>query len=119
MCSVYHYNGLSGENFSPARQHGPLGIVGFSYHEATAGLGRLLRFLAMISLNLAIVNMFPIPILDGGHLLLLLVEKIKGKPLTDRGMAVAQYVGLAIVLLVFIVATKNDIYLLLPRLFGN
>ena len=84
-----------------------------SYSFAKLGLARLFFFLAILSVNLAFLNILPIPILDGGHLLFLLIEKIKGSPVSEKVMGYSQIVGLALVLLLLIYVTWNDILRLL------
>jgi len=88
---------------------GPVMIVVASYHFAEYGFGKLLFFLGIISINLAIINMFPIPILDGGHLAFLFIEKVKGSPVSETGQAIAQYAGLLILLFLMVYVTWNDI----------
>jgi regulator of sigma E protease len=63
----------------------------------------------MLSLSLAILNLLPIPILDGGHLLYYLIELIKGRPVSERAMAAGQFVGLAIIVSLMGLAFYNDI----------
>ncbi|MBM4046669.1 MAG: RIP metalloprotease RseP [Planctomycetes bacterium] len=84
-------------------------IAQASYHSAKQGLSTLLYFLGIIGANLAVINVLPIPVLDGGHLMLLGIEKLKGKPLSERAQAVANYVGLFLVLGLVLYATRNDI----------
>jgi regulator of sigma E protease len=88
---------------------GPITIA--RYANASAGLGPawFLNFLALLSLSLAIINLLPIPILDGGHLLYYLIELVKGSPLSDRAMAAGQYVGLAMLAGLMGLAFYNDI----------
>ena len=62
----------------------------------TWDLAWFLNFLALLSLSLAIINLLPIPVLDGGHLLYYLIELVKGSPLSERAMVAGQYVGLAL-----------------------
>jgi regulator of sigma E protease len=93
---------------------GPVTIAVASYHFAEYGFGKLLFFLGLLSINLAIINLFPIPILDGGHLLFLLIEKVKGSPVSETGQALAQYAGLLILVSLMIYVTRNDILRLLP-----
>jgi len=88
---------------------GPVGMVQAGTFFAERGLDRVLWFLAMISANLALVNFLPIPIVDGGLFLFLIIEKIQGRPLSSRTQNVAQYIGLAILLSVFVFATYQDI----------
>src|SRR6185312_10150609 len=76
---------------------------------AQLGLAWFLNFLAVISLSLAILNLLPIPILDGGHLLYYLIELIKGSPVSDRAQVAGQYVGLTLLLAMMSLAFYNDI----------
>lgn len=84
-------------------------IAQATYASALEGIGTLLYFLGILGINLAIINLFPIPVLDGGHLVFLLIEKIKGAPVKERTMAIAQYAGLAILLSLILYAVRNDI----------
>ncbi len=88
---------------------GPVGIFTISYAVTQYGVGTLLYFLALISINLAIINIFPIPVLDGGHLLFLLIEKIKGSPVALKTQVIAQSVGLVLLLSLAVFVTYNDI----------
>ena len=76
---------------------------------AARGTDWLIWFLAMISANLAVVNFLPIPIVDGGHFVFLLIEKITGKPPSRRVLETAQLLGLVFILGVFLFVTWNDI----------
>ena len=75
---------------------GPITIARVANASAQLGPAWFLNFLALLSLSLAIINLFPIPVLDGGHLLYYLIELLKGSPLSERAMAAGQYVGLAL-----------------------
>ncbi|MEO6434587.1 MAG: site-2 protease family protein [Tepidisphaeraceae bacterium] len=88
---------------------GPVGIFNAGRHFAYKGPDWLIWFLAMISANLAVVNFLPIPIVDGGLFTFLIVEKIQGKPLSAKTQSIAQVVGLAIILSVFLLVTYQDI----------
>ena len=88
---------------------GPVGIFNAGRQFAYKGNDWLIWFLAMISANLAVVNFLPIPIVDGGLFTFLIVEKIQGKPLSAKTQQVAQFVGLAIILSVFLLVTYQDI----------
>jgi regulator of sigma E protease len=88
---------------------GPLGIVTSGAHIAFKGMDWLLWFLAMISANLAVVNFLPIPIVDGGLFTFLILEKIQGKPLSPKVQAVAQIVGFALIISVFLLVTFQDL----------
>ncbi len=76
---------------------------------AQQGLAWFLSFLAVISLSLGILNLLPIPILDGGHLLYYFIELIKGSPLSERALVAGQYIGLALLVTLMSLAFYNDI----------
>ena len=88
---------------------GPYGIVKAGAGFADKGLDYLIWFLAMISANLAVVNFLPIPIVDGGLFMFLIIEKFQGKPLSPRVQSIAQLVGIALIASVFIFVTYQDI----------
>jgi len=94
------------------------GIIGIAQvANASAGMGMawFLNFLGLVSLSLAIINLLPIPILDGGHLLYYLIELIKGSPVSERTMIAGQYVGLALLVTLMGLAFFNDIHrIILP-----
>jgi len=73
------------------------------------GFAYLLQLLAMISLNLAVINIFPFPALDGGRLLFLAIEKIKGSPLNPKFEKIANGIGFALLILLMIAITIKDI----------
>jgi regulator of sigma E protease len=84
-------------------------IAQVANESAHQGLAWFLSFLALISLSLGILNLLPIPILDGGHLLYYLIELVKGSPVSERAMAAGQYVGLALLVTLMSLAFYNDI----------
>ena len=84
-------------------------IARVANESAHQGLAWFLSFLAVISLSLGILNLLPIPILDGGHLLYYFIELIKGRPLSDRALVAGQYVGLALLVTLMSLAFYNDI----------
>ena len=88
---------------------GPILIVQMAGQQAQAGLIYFLSFMAIISINLGIINLFPIPILDGGHLFFFLLEAIRGKPISIKKMEIAQQIGLVIIILLIIFVFYNDI----------
>ncbi len=88
---------------------GPVFIAQAAGQQAQLGFGALLVFMSFLSVNLAILNVLPIPVLDGGHLLFLVVEKIKGSPMSMNHRMIAQQIGLAFLILVIVVVTYNDI----------
>jgi len=88
---------------------GPIGIVKITAQAGSLGFVYLLQLLALISLNLVVINIFPFPALDGGRLLFLLIEKIKGSPLPIKFEKYANAVGMAFLLFLMIVITIKDI----------
>ena len=88
---------------------GPITLITASKQQAAAGLPSLLWFLAYISVMLAVLNILPIPVLDGGHLLFILIEKVKGSPLNEAVAVKAMYIGLFLLLTLMFFAFKNDI----------
>ena len=86
---------------------GPVGI--FKITSQVSGLSRLLYLLALISINLGIINLFPLPVLDGGHLLFFLIEAVIRRPLSEKFMLIAQQTGLALIGILFLLVTYNDI----------
>jgi regulator of sigma E protease len=94
---------------------GPVGIVHFGAMSAARGTNWLIWFLAMISADLAVANFLPIPVMDGGVFLMLIIEAIQGKPLSMKAQQINQMIGLALILGVFLLVTYQDI----ARLFGH
>ncbi|MHB1058130.1 MAG: RIP metalloprotease RseP [Rhodanobacter sp.] len=92
---------------------GVIGIASVANQSASMGLPWFLNFLAMVSLSLAILNLLPIPVLDGGHLLYYLVELVKGSPVSEQAMVVGQYIGLALLFTLMGLAFYNDIHRML------
>ena len=101
--------GFISKKISTKALGGPVLIAQASYASAQSGIGKLMYFLAIISINLAVINILPVPVLDGGHLLFLGIEKIKGSPVSERVLTIANYIGLGLVLSLMIYATRNDI----------
>ncbi len=94
---------------SAADLAGPLGVAQMAGEVAQIGFVPLLNFAALLSLNLGIINLFPIPALDGGHFMTLVIEAVRGKPLSPKALRYAQTVGFALLLALMVFATKNDI----------
>lgn len=88
---------------------GPVGILRATHTFAKKSTGDLLVFLALLSVNLAVVNFLPIPITDGGHFMFLMYEKFKGRKMDDDLAARFQWAGLVFILLIFLFATFNDV----------
>jgi len=97
---------------------GPVQIAEFTGAAAEQGLTHLLIFMAFISLQLAILNLLPIPVLDGGHLAFMTVEIIKGSPLSIKKRLIAQQIGIALLLTLMVVVTFNDIARHKGSIFG-
>lgn len=88
---------------------GPVTIARAANAYAGEGAAWFLSLLALLSLSLGILNLLPIPVLDGGHLLYYLIELVKGSPVSERTMAVGQYIGLALIAALMGLAFYNDI----------
>ncbi len=102
--------GLFARFISPKTLVGPLGIFKLTYTIVTEQpLSYYFYFLGMISAIIAVMNFLPLPILDGGLVVLLLVEKLKGSPISTRAQAVLTYAGLAFIAVLFLYVTRNDI----------
>ncbi len=95
---------VSGENVG-----GIITIGKVSYIWAAQGLSKLFYFLCMLSVSLAFLNVLPIPVLDGGHLFFLLIEKLKGSPVSERVLSYSQIVGLVLLVSLVVYVTFNDI----------
>jgi regulator of sigma E protease len=88
---------------------GPIRIAQVSGQVATAGFAALIHLTAVLSVSIGLLNLFPIPLLDGGHLLFYGIEAIRGRPLSERAQELGFRIGLAIVVMLMIFATFNDI----------
>ena len=88
---------------------GPIRIAKLSGAVADAGLVSSIWFMAVLSINLGLINLFPVPVLDGGHLFFYLLEFIRGKPLEAKMQGIASYVGLVLVISLMIFVTWNDL----------
>lgn len=88
---------------------GPIFIARTAGETAKLGLASFFSFIALLSVNLSIINILPIPVLDGGHILFLGLEKLRGKPLSLKQRAIIQQIGLAFLLALIIYVSYNDI----------
>src|SRR5882757_133587 len=88
---------------------GPLRIAQISGQVATIGLAALVHLAAVLSISIGLLNLFPVPLLDGGHLLIYAVEAVRGRPLSERAQEVGFRIGLGLVLMLMVFATYNDI----------
>lgn len=100
---------------SPKNVSGPITIAQVAASSAERGPGEYMRFIALVSLSLFIVNMLPVPALDGGQLVFFAMEAIKGSALSERVLASGQIMGLVVIAGLMILAFSND----LTRIFGN
>ena len=96
-------------DISASNLQGPLGIAQISGDTASGGLFDLISLIAVISTAIGLMNLFPIPVLDGGHLVLFGYEAVAGKPPNDRIIQFAMSIGLSFLLLLMVFATYNDI----------
>jgi len=94
---------------------GPILIAQMTGRQASEGVHSVIQFLALLSINLGIINLFPIPILDGGHLLFFGIEAVLGRPLSMRIRETAQQVGLFIIITLMIFAMYNDVMRFIPH----
>lgn len=99
---------FSGEVSMKEGLAGPVRIAQMTGDSAKSGIGSLLTFMALLSLNLGIINLFPIPALDGGHLLLFSIEGITRKPISTKVRIVAQQIGMALLLALMVFVVFND-----------
>lgn len=88
---------------------GPIQIAQVAGDSAQIGLVSFLSFMAVVSVSLGVLNLLPVPLLDGGHLLMFAIEGIKGRPLSERAQIAAQYVGLTFIGMLMVLALFNDI----------
>ena len=93
----------------PDDLRGPIGIVQMSGQAAQVGAASVVQFMAVLSISLGLINLFPIPVLDGGHLLFYAFEALRGKPLGAKAREYGFRVGLALVAALMMVATWNDL----------
>lgn len=94
---------------------GPVTIADFAGQSARMGWAHYIKFLALISISLGVLNLMPVPVLDGGHLLYYVIEIIKGGPVSERAMEIGQQVGMALLAALMAFAFYNDI----NRLFAS
>ena len=112
--------GLLMGRVSPKQLGGPIMIAQASVQRAqTGGLEGVLDLLALISVNIAVLNLLPVPVLDGGQVLLATLESARGKPLGDRARGLVMYAGVGVVLLLLITTTFNDVARIGSQLFQH
>lgn len=88
---------------------GPITIADYAGQSARSGLAAFVTFLALVSISLGVLNLLPIPLLDGGHLMYHIAELIKGSPVSERVMEIGQQIGMALLFTLMIFAFYNDI----------
>lgn len=88
---------------------GPIRIAEFSGDAAQAGTDSLIRLMAVLSASIGLINLFPIPVLDGGHLLFYAIEAVRGKPLNERAQEIGLTIGFALIICLMLFATYNDV----------
>lgn len=94
---------------APAEVAGPIGVAQMAGEVAEKGILPLISFVAFLSINLGVINLLPLPALDGGHVVLLILEGLRGKPLGKKAMTNIQTVGIALILALTIFSTFKDI----------
>jgi regulator of sigma E protease len=107
--TVAYIGGIFAGRESADQVGGPIRIAQISGQVATIGLAALIHLAAVLSVSIGLLNLFPVPLLDGGHLLFYAIEAIRGKPLSERSQELGFRVGLALVLMLMLFATYNDI----------
>jgi len=93
----------------PLEIAGPLGIAQMTGEAAKLGFLNLLYFTAILSIFIGLFNLLPIPILDGGHIIILAIEKLRGKPLEAEKISFMYFIGISLMIILFIIATYKDI----------
>jgi regulator of sigma E protease len=88
---------------------GPIRIAQVSGQVATAGFVALIHLAAVLSVSIGLLNLFPVPLLDGGHLMFYAIEALRGRPLSEKAQEVGFRIGFAIVVMLMVFATFNDI----------
>ena len=89
---------------------GPIMIAQVSGQVATLGVAAIMHFVAVLSVSIGLLNLFPVPLLDGGHLLFYALEFVRGRPLSERAQEIGFRIGFALVAALMVFATKNDIF---------
>jgi regulator of sigma E protease len=107
--TLYYIGGIVSGREAADQLGGPIRIAQVSGQVATAGISPLMHLAAVLSVSIGLLNLFPVPLLDGGHLLFYMIEAARGKPLSERAQEVGFRIGFAIVVMLMIFATYNDI----------
>ncbi|MEC7294235.1 MAG: site-2 protease family protein, partial [Planctomycetota bacterium] len=116
LSMVYRFlQKITSNQISPRLLGGPIEIAKQAGKSAEEGLGRLLLFLTMLSANLAVINFLPIPVLDGGHMVFLMYELVRGKPPSENVVAALSYIGLILLLSLMLFVFGLDLGLIARR----
>ena len=107
--TVAGYGQIFSGQVSTRELSGPLGIAQMSGQVAELGVASLVSFIALLSVNLGLINLFPIPVLDGGYLLFYAAEAIRGRPIPVRALEYGFRAGFALIACLFVVVTWNDL----------
>ena len=107
---------LFASEISPEQIGGPVGIARFSYQIASADAVKLIFWTAVISIQIGFMNLLPVPVLDGGHLLFYGAEAIRGRRLSERAMEISFRIGFTLVIMLMLYATRNDLVHLFRKL---
>jgi regulator of sigma E protease len=111
------FRSLAQKRVSPKSLGGPILIAQVAYAEASSGYTEFIRFLGILSINLAVLNFLPIPPLDGGQMVFLIAEKVRGRPLPDSAVLGGTYFGLFLVLCLMVYVTYQDLFRLVKGWF--
>jgi len=107
--AFYHFLGGLFQGEGAKDVSGPIGVAVFTGRAVSMGFSYILQFMALLSINLAIINIFPFPALDGGRLIFLLVEKIRRKPNNQKIEAIVHNIGFGLLMLLMVLVTYKDI----------
>lgn len=113
VMTLQFFRKMVAASISPENLGGPIAIAQMAGKTAAAGLDAFILLMAIISVNLAVLNLLPVPVLDGGHLVYLALEKLRGRPLSPEMMEKTQIIGMSLIIFLMIFAFYND----LMRLF--
>ena len=120
VATVDVLGGLLSGKVSPKQLGGPLMIAQASVQTAQAGgLEAVLGLLALISVNIAVLNLLPVPVLDGGQVILAILESARGRPLGERAKGIVMYAGVGLVLMLLVTTTFNDLARIGSQLLGH
>ena len=111
------FRSLAERRVSPKNLGGPIMIAQVAYAAAGSGFTDLVFFLGILSINLAVLNFLPIPPLDGGQMVFLIAEKVRGRPLPDSAVIAGTYFGLILVLCLMVFVTYQDVFRLVTGWF--